>query len=116
MPALRNLPQSAEFTIADGVLTAWNQPADFAGDLQIPEGVSEIADHVFQGQEIQTLTLPSTLVKIGKYAFADNQIKELTLPDSVEVIDDYAFADNRIATLKTNKVKSIGEGRSRTTA
>ena len=101
--------RGSAFEIIDGVLVAWTKPDDFYGDVQIPEGVLEIADHVFQRQAIDTVTLPDTLVKIGKYAFAYNAIKTVVLPDSVEEIDDYAFVDKKITELKTNKVKTIGE-------
>ena len=53
--------------------------------------VVEIAQRVFQGADITTVTLPKTLLKIGDKAFFDSKITSITLPASLLYISQEAF-------------------------
>lgn len=78
-----------EFVIVDGVLIAYNGEG---GDIVIPEGVVEIADEAFYGNNnINTVVFPTTLKKIGTSAFHYSYVTGLTFQSADLVIGDYAF-------------------------
>ena len=64
------------------------------GSLNIPEGVVEIDERAFAGNDFTgVLTLSSTLKKIGVSAFSEcGFICPLNLPDGIEEIGDYCFS------------------------
>lgn len=60
----------------------------------IPDGITEIADNVFNGDtNIKTIIFPDSLQKIGKYCFASSSIKEVNIPDNVRSIGEGAFSE-----------------------
>ena len=62
-------------------------------DLVIPEGVTNIADRVFQGGRFAEVTFSSSVTHIGVQAFANCSLKEITIPNGVISIDSGAFRD-----------------------
>ncbi|MCM1194754.1 MAG: leucine-rich repeat domain-containing protein, partial [Firmicutes bacterium] len=58
-----------DFVVIDGVVTQYLGESSI---IEIPEGVTEIADGVFKDVNITTLTLPSTIQTIGLYAFQNS--------------------------------------------
>lgn len=103
------------FDVSSGaaVVTGWNAPASFDGNLTIPEkitnsytgktySVTAIADGTngtgaFQNKnELKSIELPSTLESIGDYAFYEvNSISELYIPKNVTKIGANAFSRGR---------------------
>ena len=71
--------------------------AGLTGSLNIPEGVVEIGERAFAGNDFTgVLTLPSTLKKIGTYAFNCAGFKcPLNLPDGIEEIGFVCFENCR---------------------
>lgn len=65
-----------------------------AGEVTIPEGVTEIADGAFFAlKNITRVILPQSLKRIGERAFAYCiSLEEITVPDGVTEICDYAFS------------------------
>ena len=53
--------------------------------VEIPEGVEEIAESAFEGQnKIKEIFIPNTVQKIGNYAFKNcSELEKLYIPDSV---------------------------------
>ncbi|NLJ15590.1 MAG: leucine-rich repeat protein, partial [Clostridiales bacterium] len=97
-----------------GVLTEWKRFNDNSGgDIEIPEGVVEIAPNVFdKTNAITSVKFPSTLKKIGRRAFYFNDgIKELIFNEGLEFIDEEAFYDmaglEKVVLPKT--LKEVGE-------
>ena len=120
-PANTTIINTAEFTdtqtglifdVSSGaaVVTGWNAPASFDGNLTIPEkiknpntgktySVTAIADGTngtgaFQNKnKLKSIKLPSTLESIGDYAFYKvNSISELYIPKNVTKIGANAFS------------------------
>lgn len=90
----------------------------FKGDLIIPEGITELENDAFAGNEFTTIKLPSTLKKIGNGAFNGNwrltgniiipegvvsigtqafyycnTLESVELPSTLQTIQDYAFGE-----------------------
>ena len=60
----------------------------------IPEGVTEIKDNCFNGNQVlKSVTLPNSLEIIGENAFADcDNLSSITIPNNVTDIKAHAFA------------------------
>ena len=95
----------------------WNQTEH----VIIEEGISEIAQHAFGGDEasdypeyyknLKDVSLPSTLKKIGDYAFENCQyLTHIELNEGLEYIGDSAFDGTNLAEVEIPRsVKKIGE-------
>lgn len=123
-PANTTIVNTSEFTdtqtglifdVSSGaaVVTGWNAPASFDGNLTIPEkiknpytgksyAVTAIADGTnrtgaFQNKnDLKSIKLPSALESIGDYAFYEvNSISELYIPKNVTKIGANAFSRGR---------------------
>lgn len=57
----------------------------------IPEGVTALPDHIFDGSVVASVSLPNTLISIGDAAFKNSQITTINIPDSVTEIGESAF-------------------------
>lgn len=106
--AEENSPASP-FTIVDNRLIEFNKDL-FAGEiLEIPDGVIEIAEGVFQEKVgIKEVVLPSSLIKIGNYAFYKSGIEKINLSNVVE-IGEHALQDNRLTEVDLSSLQTIGE-------
>ena len=65
-------------------------------DLVIPNGITAIPGHMFQGNtDLNSVTIPKSVTSIGEYAFYGcSNLKSVIIPDSVTSIDNNAFSSN----------------------
>lgn len=84
-PGIKKIPRSIAHVSMDGKLRS----------AQIPEGVEEIEEHAFSGQDqLLAVRFPTSLKKIGKNAFSNcSSLQEIIIPDGVECIEEGAFSD-----------------------
>lgn len=62
--------------------------------IEIPEGITEIGNGVFQGCEITSVKIPDTVKKIGDSAFAYcTEIESINIPNNITSIGNFAFAE-----------------------
>jgi len=103
--------------IANLGATPLNKSAEFfiggkrADGVQIPEGVTEIANYVFAGAKgLRGVTLPESLKSIGYSAFAESGLIEVKLPSNITSVDMYAFSGckNLRKINLPKKLKSVG--------
>lgn len=116
-------------TFPEGVMTAYDGPADiidegitergdfvilgsaFLGNkltsVNLPEGVISVGVNAFKGNKVLTqVSLPHTLWWIGKAAFGDNAIASVDFPETCDFklnIDEQAFAINKIKAVQLPK-------------
>ena len=78
------------FDIEDGILVEYHGSDEH---VVIPDGVTEIADEVFDGcSSLVSVTLPDTLTVIGGSAFAEcSNLSQINIPFGVTSIGDMAF-------------------------
>lgn len=58
----------------------------------IPNSVTSIGDHAFQGRALTSIVIPNTVTNIGKNAFAGcKNLTSITIPNSVTSIGSHAF-------------------------
>ena len=64
--------------------------------IHFEEGITKIADGLFKGSGISSITIPKTVTEIGYEAFRNTRITELYIPDSVTKLGDnsFSFSDN----------------------
>ena len=61
-------------------------------EVTIPEGVTDLANYVFDGSGITKINLPATLKTIGTYVFRNTaNLGDVVIPTSVYSIGNYAF-------------------------
>ncbi|MGQ7657706.1 YSIRK signal domain/LPXTG anchor domain surface protein [Streptococcus suis] len=85
----------------------WSSPFDTSPltDITIKEGVTVVADKMFEGQSgITSLTLPSSLLEVRPYAFTGIGIESLTLPAGLQKLGTHSFA--RSSNLKSVTIPS----------
>ena len=89
LPSLAGAADS-DFQITNGVLTKYTGPG---GDVMVPEGVTEIADRVFDGNDkITSVVLPEGVTRIGNSAFCwCSSLTDIVIPESVTSIGNSAF-------------------------
>lgn len=65
-----------------------------SSDLVIPDTVTTIADHAFEGcEDLLSVTIPDSVTSIGVGAFNGcKQLHTVTLPNSIEEIDEQTFS------------------------
>ncbi|MGU8019769.1 leucine-rich repeat protein [Streptococcus suis] len=74
-------------------------------DVTIKEGVTVVADKMFEGQSgVTSLTLPSSLLEVRPYAFTGIGIESLTLPAGLQKLGNHSFA--RSSNLKSVTIPS----------
>lgn len=81
---------SKDFEIKDGVLVKYHGEG---GDVVIPDGVTLIKDHAFDGcSSLTSITIPNSVTSIGGYAFFNcSGLTSVTIGDSVISIGKGAF-------------------------
>ncbi len=85
-----------------------------SSDFVIPDTVTTIADHAFEGCEaLHSITIPGTVTSIGVGAFNGcKQLHTVTFPNSIEEIDEQTFSgcESLEAITIPDSVTSIGAG------
>lgn len=99
-------------TIGNSAFVGSTSGNQLAGELTIPDSVTDIGNGAFQRNKIKALTLgdaQSRLTTIGTAAFEMNQLTgQLTIPDLVTTIGNSAFLSNRLTGVTLgNKVDTI---------
>ena len=98
----------ADFTIVDGVLTAYTGAG---GDIIIPKGVTAIGDSVFRNNSTITgVVIPDSVKSIGAIAFGVcSNLKSVVIGNGVGSIGNYAFqnCENLESVVIGNNVESI---------
>lgn len=101
----------AEFEIENGVLIKYKGSG---GDIEIPDGVTEIGRYAFCNcSSLTGITVPDGVTSIGYGAFEGcDSLKSIVIPNSVTEFGDGAFEDCSGLTSITipDGVTSIGEG------
>ncbi|MCR5794616.1 MAG: leucine-rich repeat domain-containing protein [Solobacterium sp.] len=96
--------------IENGMITGYSGQE---ADLVIPEGVTKIADNVFEGHtEIVSVVFPEGLQEIGKESFMGcTSLQDVSLPDSVTAADSRAFYQcGAVQSVRLSKgLKKIGD-------
>lgn len=88
---------SGGFDIRDGILNCY---LGKGGDVEIPDGVIEVAPHAFEDAQIKSVIVPGSVKRIGKYAFCNcSKLVKITFSEGLEEIDDYAFMGTKIEEL-----------------
>jgi hypothetical protein len=96
------------------IITGYNGTST---DLEIPSQtrrgglpIRGIAEGVFQGKGLLSVTLPDSIIEIAPNAFANNQLKDLDIPHGILDIRSNAFAGNNIVTVAVPSSTVIGQG------
>ena len=70
----------------------WKSLIDENGHVTIPEGVTAIDEHAFNGYNVTGVDIPKGVKKIGFAAFSKcSGLTSVVIPKSVSMIDGYAF-------------------------
>jgi hypothetical protein len=86
---IANCSTSGYFTIVNNVVTG---NTDCDGLVNIPNGVTRIANDAFYETLIDSVNIPNTVTQIGDAAFYNTSLVSVTIPDSVTIIGEYAFS------------------------
>ena len=82
--------------------------------MTIPNSVTSIGQHAFQGCEsLTSVTIPDSVTSIGAYAFDTcSSLTNVTIPNGVTSIEEHTFDNCKSLTSVTipNSVTSIGKG------
>ena len=84
---------------ADGVLVGYTGGAS---EVRIPEGVTEISAHAFNGTSLTSVWIPASVRAIDDYVFSGQPLTEVTFqdddahPSQLETIGDRAFANTAL--------------------
>lgn len=97
--------------VISGSTLEYYVPAKYVSTVQIPAGITAIADEAFTHAYTYTVKLPEGLVSIGKNAFKGlSMAGYLTLPSTVKTIGDGAFSGTKIRLYPLPEgLASIGE-------
>ena len=100
---------SVNYVINDGVLTGYNGKRSV---LDIPEGVTQIADNCFKNRtSITSVNMPESLISIGQSAFEGcTNLRSVDFNDALESIGAYAFryCSRLVSAVFGSKLETIG--------
>lgn len=85
------MSNARDFLIKNGILWKYTGPG---GNVVIPEGVTSVHYHAFEGcRHLTSVTIPDSVTSIDREAFCDcTSLTSITIPDSVTSIGHAAFA------------------------
>ena len=76
----------------------------------IPNTVTSIGGHAFEGNNLINVEIPSSISRIGDYAFAGNKLTNVEIPSSITVIGNDAFAGNKLTNVEIpSSITGIGD-------
>jgi hypothetical protein len=110
---------NAFYSSVDGVVFNQSQtalieyPGGAAGSYSVPNGVTSIGDHAFEGCALSSVTIPESVTGIGDHAFHYcTNLTHVTLPNGLTSIGDGVFRMCRSLTNVTlpDSLIMIGEG------
>lgn len=100
---------SVNYVINDGVLTGYNGKRSV---LDIPEGVTQIADNCFKNRtSITSVNMPESLISIGQSAFEGcSNLRSVNFNDALESIGNFAFrsCSRLVSAVFGSKLETIG--------
>lgn len=100
---------SVNYVINDGVLTGYNGKRSV---LDIPEGVTQIADNCFKNRtSITSVNMPESLISIGQSAFEGCfNLRSVNFNDALESIGNFAFrsCSRLVSAVFGSKLETIG--------
>lgn len=100
---------SVNYVINDGMLTGYNGKRSV---LDIPEGVTQIADNCFKNRtSITSVNMPESLISIGQSAFEGcSNLRSVNFNDALESIGAYAFryCSRLVSAVFGSKLETIG--------
>ena len=100
---------SVNYVISDGVLTGYNGKRSV---LDIPEGVTQIADNCFENRtSITSVNMPESLISIGQSAFEGcSNLRSVNFNDALESIGNFAFrsCSRLVSAVFGSKLETIG--------
>ena len=78
--------------------------------VTLPEGLTTIGDHSFEGTGLSAITIPESVTTIGQYAFSSSDLGAIVIPSGVTGIGASAFRDcgNLESAVLGSNVASIG--------
>lgn len=92
----------------DRVVATGIYPADFRGDVIIPDGVTHIKKQAFRASNFRKCTLPNGVIYIGDGAFSGSEVEEVILPQSLRVIPHDCFFRSQLRVINLDYIVSIG--------
>ena len=98
--------------ITDGILIGVTNRDDLTGSLILPDTITEIAHHAFEGcSGLTRIVIPDSVTQIGEEAFgACSRLAAVRIPDSVTEIGNNAFCNiqsNAQFIVASNAVKKL---------
>ncbi len=98
-----------DFTITDGVLTAYTGTSK---EVVIPDGVTSIGEKAFYSKGITSVVIPDSVKRIEKQAFYGNSLNTVSLSEGLEYIGNYAFDENysQVDIIVPASVTEVGSG------
>jgi hypothetical protein len=103
---------SGNLTIPASVSTLGDAAFLLAGSLdhvELPDGLTEIADNAFRFTTMRSVAIPDSVTEIGINAFNRSNLESLTLPSALAIIGEGAFYDQNFTSLTIpDSVTSIG--------
>ena len=86
-------------------------PPKIAGAINIPEGITSIAEKAFYVKDITGVTIPSSVTSIGKNAFERTKITSVTIPNNVTTIaeETFTYCSSLTTVILGTGVTSIGK-------
>lgn len=91
----------------------WYRLNDKVKTAIVKNGIIQIGGSAFAGcTKLTSITIPDSVTKIGKHAFEGTHIRKITIPDKIKIIEESAFSDCTSLESITipDNVTSIGQG------
>ncbi|MCQ2227433.1 MAG: leucine-rich repeat domain-containing protein [Bacteroidales bacterium] len=100
-----------DFIYADAEKTKLTAYIGKGGDATIPNGVTSVGPHSFEGSNLTSVVIPESVTEIGEYAFyASKKLKAVNIPSNITKLNNCVFSLCSSLTTITipEKVVSIG--------